>query len=378
MNGVLVNDVHSRLNPTRVDEVERRRSLKAIQHALARASGARKPVSICGGRHAIGDAAKDRGTLKMTPGQIAIRGHKAEGRAKLSSWFGVLAAVASAAVVWLRFNFTLFEYVVRLIGANVDRALVIVVLCGVATLVVLPFVRTRRALVATLAFAASALFAGLVLVAVDRFTYETRVTPEGFFSADGPTRTETHHLWFLAGLWGVPLALLVSRACRLLGASGRRSTVVVLAVAAAGVGGVAATAHPQAAVAGATKAASEGPPHGVLVCRNPLMAPEALGGWQCPQNTDIGRTAIEPPQSLLCLSDLSNGEGVTIDVRVFCRGYKIKSGHFPNSDSNQQAYTAIEPSDIPQSDGQRLPRGRYVCRFAVNGRTVHERTFTLR
>jgi hypothetical protein len=295
----------------------------------------------------------------------------------LSSWLGVLAAVLTTAVMWLMLDFTIFEYAIRLIGANVNRAMVIVALSGVATLVVLPCVRTWRALGATLAFAASALLAGLVLVALDGFTYKARVTPEGFFSPDGPTRTETHHLWYLLGLWGVPLALLVSHACRLLGAGGRRSTVVVLAVAAAGVGGVAAAAHPHAAVAGATKAASKGPPHGVLVCRNPLMGPEALGGWQCPTNTDIGRTAIEPPQSLLCVSDLSNGEGATIDIRVFYRGYKIKSGHFPNSGRNQEAYTAIEPSDIPQSHGQRLPRGRYVCRFVVNGRTVHERTFTL-
>jgi hypothetical protein len=296
----------------------------------------------------------------------------------LSSWVGLLVAVITAAVMWLSFNFTLFEYVVRLIGANVNHATVIVVLSGVATLLVLPFFRKRRrAFGATLLFAASALFAGLVLVALDGFTYKARITPEALFSAAGPTRTETDHLWFLLGLWGVPLALLVSHACRLLGAGGRRSTVVVLAVAAAGVGGIAATAHPHAAVAGATKAASNGPPHGVLVCRNPLMGPEALGGWQCPTNTDIGRTAIEPPQSLMCVSDLSNREGATIDVRVFYRGRKIKSGHFPNSDSNQEVYAAIEPYDIPQYQGRRLPRGAYACRFAVNRTTVHERTFTL-
>jgi hypothetical protein len=179
----------------------------------------------------------------------------------LSSWVGLLVAVITAAVMWLSFNFTLFEYVARLIGANVNRATVIVVLSGVVTLLVLPFFRKRRrALGATLAFAASALFAGLVLVALDGFTYKARITPEAFFSAAGPTRTETDHLWFLLGLWGVPLALLVSHACRLLGAGGRRSTVVVLAVAAAGVGAVAATAHPHAAtIAGATKAASIDP-----------------------------------------------------------------------------------------------------------------------
>jgi hypothetical protein len=294
----------------------------------------------------------------------------------LSSWLGVLVAVITAAVMWLSFDFQLFEYVVRLIGANVDRATAIVFFCGVAALIVLPFVRKRRrALGATLAFVAAALCAGLVFVALDRFTYKARITPEGLFSADGPTRTRTDHLWFLLGLWGIPLALIVFHACRLLGAGGRRSPAVVLAVAAAGIGGVAATAHP--AAAGATKAASKGPPHGVLVCRNPLMGPEALGGWQCPTNIDIGRRAIAPPQSLMCVSDLPNREGATIDVRVLYRGREIKSAHFPNSHSSQEVYAAIEPYDIPQYGGQHLPRGRYVCRFAVNGRTVHERTFTL-
>jgi len=54
MSGVVVNDVHSRLNETAVAEVVPIDSLESIGAALARARAARKPVSIAGGRHAMG------------------------------------------------------------------------------------------------------------------------------------------------------------------------------------------------------------------------------------------------------------------------------------------------------------------------------------
>ena len=50
----LVNDVHSRLNATAVDEIVPLRSPDEIAAALARARAAGKPVSIAGGRHAMG------------------------------------------------------------------------------------------------------------------------------------------------------------------------------------------------------------------------------------------------------------------------------------------------------------------------------------
>jgi FAD/FMN-containing dehydrogenase len=50
----LVNDVHSRLNATTVDDVLPVDSLESIGRALGRARAARKPVSIAGGRHAMG------------------------------------------------------------------------------------------------------------------------------------------------------------------------------------------------------------------------------------------------------------------------------------------------------------------------------------
>lgn len=53
-HGVLVNDVHSQLNPTVVDQVVNADSLAAIQQAIARARRADKAICVAGGRHAMG------------------------------------------------------------------------------------------------------------------------------------------------------------------------------------------------------------------------------------------------------------------------------------------------------------------------------------
>jgi len=50
----LVNDVHSRLNETDVDQIINVDSVESISAALARARRIGKPVAICGGRHAMG------------------------------------------------------------------------------------------------------------------------------------------------------------------------------------------------------------------------------------------------------------------------------------------------------------------------------------
>ncbi|SVD89262.1 uncharacterized protein METZ01_LOCUS442116, partial [marine metagenome] len=52
--GILVNDVHSGLNPTRVRQVEAVESLKGLQQVVRRASRKGAKVSIAGGRHAMG------------------------------------------------------------------------------------------------------------------------------------------------------------------------------------------------------------------------------------------------------------------------------------------------------------------------------------
>ncbi len=52
--GVLVNDIHSKLNATQVDRVVAVDSEAALAAALAAARAAGKPVCVAGGRHAMG------------------------------------------------------------------------------------------------------------------------------------------------------------------------------------------------------------------------------------------------------------------------------------------------------------------------------------
>lgn len=54
MSGELVNDLHSQLNPTTVHRVATVDSLESIQAAMATAWSEGKPLSIAGGRHAMG------------------------------------------------------------------------------------------------------------------------------------------------------------------------------------------------------------------------------------------------------------------------------------------------------------------------------------
>lgn len=52
--GVLVNDLHSQLNPTRVARIVKPESVIALATEIARARSERRSVSIAGGRHAMG------------------------------------------------------------------------------------------------------------------------------------------------------------------------------------------------------------------------------------------------------------------------------------------------------------------------------------
>ncbi len=51
---ILVNDIHSRLNPTRVLEIAEPRSLEDVQRIVRTARKDRKVISVAGGRHAMG------------------------------------------------------------------------------------------------------------------------------------------------------------------------------------------------------------------------------------------------------------------------------------------------------------------------------------
>src|SRR5260370_41661323 len=52
--GVLVNDLHSQLNPTRVDRIVEPETFDAARAAIAAARREQRAVCIAGGRHAMG------------------------------------------------------------------------------------------------------------------------------------------------------------------------------------------------------------------------------------------------------------------------------------------------------------------------------------
>jgi FAD/FMN-containing dehydrogenase len=64
-DGLLVNDLHSRLNATRVSCIEEPRSLEEICRVVRHAEQTGTPVSICGGRHAMGGQQFGAGTLLL-------------------------------------------------------------------------------------------------------------------------------------------------------------------------------------------------------------------------------------------------------------------------------------------------------------------------
>lgn len=68
--GVVVNDVHSRLNETRVARVVTPDSVEAIQAVLLQARAEGLAVSIAGGRHAMGGQQFGAGTVLMDTGRL--------------------------------------------------------------------------------------------------------------------------------------------------------------------------------------------------------------------------------------------------------------------------------------------------------------------
>ena len=67
--GTVVNDVHSQLNPTRVDHIVRVDSLEAIRTTILKAKREGKAVSIAGGRHAMGGQQFGADTVLIDTGQ---------------------------------------------------------------------------------------------------------------------------------------------------------------------------------------------------------------------------------------------------------------------------------------------------------------------
>jgi FAD/FMN-containing dehydrogenase len=64
-DGIVVNDIHSQLNATRVATVAQTRSVDGVQGAIRRARAEGRAVSIAGGRHAMGGQQFGRDTLML-------------------------------------------------------------------------------------------------------------------------------------------------------------------------------------------------------------------------------------------------------------------------------------------------------------------------
>jgi FAD/FMN-containing dehydrogenase len=67
---ILVNDVHSQLNPTRVLEILQPKSLEEVQSIVRRSRKDRKVISVAGGRHAMGGQQFGSDTLLVDSRQL--------------------------------------------------------------------------------------------------------------------------------------------------------------------------------------------------------------------------------------------------------------------------------------------------------------------
>src|SRR5215470_15118113 len=68
---LLVNDIHSQLNGTRVDQILTPKSVSEVQAAVRAAKAMHKPVSIAGGRHAMGGQQFGAGTVLLDMRQMS-------------------------------------------------------------------------------------------------------------------------------------------------------------------------------------------------------------------------------------------------------------------------------------------------------------------
>jgi hypothetical protein len=306
------------------------------------------------------------------------RGHPA-----LWSACGLVFAAIVAAEVYMNLQGgLLFCTSERTHGANIEHALGLAFYGAIAGTVVIPFVRkVPRVLAAVLLLAAGTLGAAMVFVALDSATY---VGTNSCGIMDTTDTTVNDRLYYLFVLWGVPLAILVSFAIRLLlprrcesAHPGRqfavRAGVTAVVVAALVYAVSLSDSRP------ASNAVAASGSRGVLVCKNPIRAPEALGGpWVCASDSDIGRAPIRRPDSLMCTTDLSGVENKAIGVQVLYGTTMIEHGTLHSSDATASPYAEFDGSYVDGvGNGDRLPAGVYRCRFLVGGKLVGSRTITV-
>src|SRR5215467_13962500 len=67
----VVNDIHSQLNETRVDRILTPASFSEVQAAVREANAIHKPLSVAGGRHAMGGQQFGSGTVLLDMRQLS-------------------------------------------------------------------------------------------------------------------------------------------------------------------------------------------------------------------------------------------------------------------------------------------------------------------
>jgi FAD/FMN-containing dehydrogenase len=107
-DGVLCNDIHSKLNPTRVARVLRPCSTQEVVALVRDAAATGRKVSICGARHAMGGQQFGEGTLLLDCSHLANIGEvDAHGLIELGAgvkWRELVEALhsqqAGAEIIW--------------------------------------------------------------------------------------------------------------------------------------------------------------------------------------------------------------------------------------------------------------------------------------
>ena len=91
---VAVNDVHSRLNGTAVDRIVRPRTVTELRGVVRQAAEEGSPLSICGGRHAMGGQqfAARRTLLDMTLLDRVVEVDPRAGPGEVGVWHPMAAA----------------------------------------------------------------------------------------------------------------------------------------------------------------------------------------------------------------------------------------------------------------------------------------------
>lgn len=258
-------------------------------------------------------------------------------------------------------------------GANIDTGADIALTATLLGLLAIVLVRDVPGLLRSLLLAeAAALSVAIGFVARDS-AFSKQVQACGLGFGDDTTSTSSRHVEFAYFLWGLAIATLVLQALR-----GRRArparTLTVAVPALAAIAVLAAALPAYRGSTAARRSVGHLPPKRVLVCQA-WLAPEAFGGPQCDPPSDIGRAAISPSGGLECSTDLTHVKDKLIGIQVFYEETLIKHANIRSSDSETSPYAYFDRGDVDWlTTGDRLPIGRYRCRFLVNGKIARART----